>query len=463
VSGSERCNHEQPDLPILNHREVGAHNDERSAFVVYDGLVYDVTEFLRYHPGGRSILVPALGTDITDTVDSFHDAYVPRLLQSEKHREQYRIRLVARLAHDPSDDLNRAGLFTYQARREYLRPDTMGEELRREVYAYLREARLPIKKPLWECIALLTLFYGMYGLGVYMAFFRGSPLWCLLLGPIATFMSVNVAHTVMHGGFSDSKTLNFLGRTLWDVGGYSSRCWDVEHQSHHQAPHTSIDAQTAGWSIMRFFEHQPYSRVHRYQMFYMWFVFVLYSPNSWVVHTYNTLFKYECVPLKEKVVHVLAKAIGFVLPVMASFWLFGAGTASRNLLLFAVSMSYFTLFTLFIQHEDSYLPENESESWSVRQVTTSATWHTRNFVFEWLFGYFNYHIEHHLFPGLNPSLYPKIQPIVRAICERHRVRYKRISYIELVLSQLSAWRKFASGWARGASGAAPAYVTPSKR
>jgi fatty acid desaturase len=84
-------------------------------------------------------------------------------------------------------------------------------------------------------------------------------------------------------------------------------------------------------------------------------------------------------------------------------------------------MSYFSLFTLFIQHEDAYLPEDEMEPWSVRQVVTSVSWRSGSALFEWLFGYFNYHIEHHLFPGLNPSVYPKIQPLVKSICRRHGV------------------------------------------
>jgi linoleoyl-CoA desaturase len=433
------------ELPIIDYRDVGAHNNEKSAFVVYDGFVYDITEFLRFHPGGKSILVPALGTDITDTLESFHEQYVSRLLRSGEHRRQYGIRLVGKLACAPTGMKNRIGLYEYQSRREYQRPDQMGIELRKEVFAYLRKAGLPLKKPRANCLFLLVFFYVLYGVGLYMAFIQGSALWCLLLGPIATFMAVNVSHTIMHGGFSDSKIINMLGRTFWDAGGYSARGWDVEHQSHHQAPHTTIDAQTAGGSVIRFFEHQEYKWFHRYQMFYIWLVFILYSPNSWVIHSYNTLFKYECVPLTDKVIHVVAKALVFVLPITLSFYLLDAGTAFRNLFLFAVSMSYSTLFLLFIQHEDSYLPEDEAEPWSVRQVATSATWYTSNFVLEWLLGYFNYHTEHHLFPGLDPALYPKIQPIVRSVCERYGVAYKHVSYFELVRSQLRGWRKYSLG------------------
>jgi len=80
----------------------------------------------------------------------------------------------------------------------------------------------------------------------------------------------------------------------------------------------------------------------------------------------------------------------------------------------------------------------------VRQVITSASWRGNSRLFEWLFGYFNYHTEHHLFPGLNPSIYPKIQPIVKSICEKYGVPYKHISYWELVSSQVRAWKKYSA-------------------
>ncbi|HEX8411688.1 MAG TPA: fatty acid desaturase [Thermoanaerobaculia bacterium] len=435
------------ELPVIDYRDVGEHNTERSARVAFDGRVYDITTFLRLHPGGRSILVPALGTDITDTLESLHDSYVSRMFRNEEARRRLGIQLVGELAPRTSGDQNRAGLYDYQSRREYRRPDPMADELRKAVYGYLREAGLPWKKTLPNALGLLVFFYVVYACGMYMAFIRGSAISSLLLGPIITFMAVNVAHTVMHGGFSDSKTINLLGRTIWDVVGYSSRCWDVEHQSHHQAPHSMIDLQTAGATVVRFFEHQEYRPYHRYQMFYIWFVFILYSPNSWFVHSYNTLVRYKCVPLREKIGHVVAKTVGFVVPITLSFVLLDPGTALVNLFLFAVSKSYFSLFTLFIQHEDSYLSENADEPWSLRQIRTSATWYT-NSLLQWLLGYFNHHTEHHLFPGLNPALYPKIRPIVQAICEKNGVRYKHISLYELISSQVNAWRKFATGWTR---------------
>jgi linoleoyl-CoA desaturase len=434
-------------VAVIPYAEVGLHNHPDSAFAVYDGIVYDVTRFLRAHPGGRSILVPALGTDITDTLDSFHGGAVGRIFRSTEARTRYGIEVVGQAAPVEAGQRNWIGLHEYQSRREYSRPDPMAEELRRDVYEFLRRNGLSPRKTAGRSYALLVFFYILYGVAMWLAFIRGSAIASLLLGPIVTFMAVNVAHTVMHGGFADRKAINFFGKAIWDVVGYSSRCWDVEHQIHHQAPHSMIDLQTAGATVVRFFEHQEYRWYHRYQMFYIWFVFVLYSPNSWVIHTYNTLFKYDCVPRSEKITHVIGKTLGFALPIGLSFYLLDFGIAFRSLVLFALSKSYFSLFALFIQHEDSYLPEYAREPWSERQVVTSVTWHT-NVVLQWFLGYFNHHTEHHLFPGLDPALYPKIQPLVMAACAKYGLRYKHVSLFELIASQVSAWRKFAHGWQR---------------
>src|SRR5215217_5391818 len=105
-------------LPTLDYLEVGEHDHEESAWVVYEGKVYDVTGFLQQHPGGNSILVPALGSDITDAVDSSHGAFVGNLLRSPERREKHAIRLVGKLGAVDENGF-RIGLREYQSRREY--------------------------------------------------------------------------------------------------------------------------------------------------------------------------------------------------------------------------------------------------------------------------------------------------------------------------------------------------------
>ena len=65
-----------------------------------------------------------------------------------------------------------------------------------------------------------------------------------------------------------------------------------------------------------------------------------------------------------------------------------------------------------------------SNDWYKHQVLTSSN-HSLGKTFGFYFsGGLNYQIEHHLFPGVNHCHHPYIYKEVRAICEKHGVRYK---------------------------------------
>jgi len=69
----------------LSMRVVKHHASEHDAWVVVDGRVYDVTLFLEAHPGGRNVLLPHLGKDVTDIMQDLkshkHSKFAYKLLQ----------------------------------------------------------------------------------------------------------------------------------------------------------------------------------------------------------------------------------------------------------------------------------------------------------------------------------------------------------------------------------------------
>ena len=52
-------------LQFLDRESVALHNTPQDAWVIIFQKVYDITEFLAYHPGGADILLPKLGQDCT--------------------------------------------------------------------------------------------------------------------------------------------------------------------------------------------------------------------------------------------------------------------------------------------------------------------------------------------------------------------------------------------------------------
>ena len=55
------------NLPVLSARDLQIRSDAGKPWIVIDGRVYDVTEFLDVHPGGRDALLANVGTDASAT------------------------------------------------------------------------------------------------------------------------------------------------------------------------------------------------------------------------------------------------------------------------------------------------------------------------------------------------------------------------------------------------------------
>ncbi len=52
--------------------EVAKHNSREDAWVVVEDVVYNVTPYLEYHPGGIPILASAAGKDATSLFNKYH-------------------------------------------------------------------------------------------------------------------------------------------------------------------------------------------------------------------------------------------------------------------------------------------------------------------------------------------------------------------------------------------------------
>jgi len=52
--------------------EVNKHTTKQDCWIVIRGMVYDVTDFLKIHPGGSNIMISVAGEDATEYFEELH-------------------------------------------------------------------------------------------------------------------------------------------------------------------------------------------------------------------------------------------------------------------------------------------------------------------------------------------------------------------------------------------------------
>eukprot|EP00831_Metopus_contortus_P066732 TRINITY_DN59531_c0_g1_i1.p1 TRINITY_DN59531_c0_g1~~TRINITY_DN59531_c0_g1_i1.p1 ORF type:complete len:189 (-),score=37.22 TRINITY_DN59531_c0_g1_i1:23-589(-) len=59
-------------LKLYTEEEVALHCTEKDAWVIYCGAIYDISSWMKLHPGGSSLLLPLAGNDITEQIKKHH-------------------------------------------------------------------------------------------------------------------------------------------------------------------------------------------------------------------------------------------------------------------------------------------------------------------------------------------------------------------------------------------------------
>ena len=57
---------------VITQAELSQHKTEEDCWIAVDGLVYDVTKFLKLHPAGKGIILSVGGKDVTEEFFSYH-------------------------------------------------------------------------------------------------------------------------------------------------------------------------------------------------------------------------------------------------------------------------------------------------------------------------------------------------------------------------------------------------------
>ncbi|GGB09758.1 fatty acid desaturase family protein [Puia dinghuensis] len=297
------------------------------------------------------------------------------------------------------------------------------------------------------------LYFGLYGLALAYGRDLAAFYACYAgMGLLLVINFLNLIHDAVHGVLFRSKKANALFVRLFDLMGANSYVWSIRHtRLHHNYPNImGWDSDVEQSSLARIFPHGPYSRIHKYQHFYLPLIYPFYLLNWLLVRDFKDFFnrrkpvwKVTVIPTREYFILFGFKLFFLfytvALPKMALGISWGQALAAFLVMLFTASI--FSLLVLLSPHANTEnefpLPDANNQlpySWFMHQLHNTNDLVHDNWFVRWCMGSFNYHVAHHLFPTVSHVYYPAITRLLREEAQRHQWPYRAYPLITTLVN-----------------------------
>ncbi|KAF9975098.1 sphingolipid delta-4 desaturase [Actinomortierella ambigua] len=407
--------------------ELAKHNTHDDLLIALRGNVYDVTKFLKRHPGGVDALLLGAGRDCTPVFEMYHEfGAVDSVL-----KKYYVGTLVT----------NELPIFP--------EPSPFHLAIKKRVEGHFKQQRKdPKNKPeIWirYFVIFATLFFSYYA--QFFVPFVVERTWlqvifAIILGFCGAQVGLNPLHDASHFSVTHNPTVwKILGATHDFLNGASYLVWMYQHMLGHH-PYTNIagadpDVATGEPDVRRIKPHQKWFWNHVNQQLFVPF---LYGLLAFKVRIQDVLILY--VVRKNDAIrvnpittwHTFAfwggKAFFFWYRIYLPMQYL---PASKVLGLFVVAdliSSYWLALTFQANHVveevEWPLPDENGiiqKDWAAMQVETTQDYAHDSWLWTSITGSLNYQAVHHLFPGISQHHYPEILPIIRQTCKDFEVPY----------------------------------------
>ncbi len=264
---------------------------------------------------------------------------------------------------------------------------------------------------------------------------------CFTMGFALSSIGFNIMHDACHGSYSQRPWLNdLMGLSLNSLGG-NAFIWKMKHNIiHHTYTNVDgIDDDIAKSPLMRHCSSQKWVKAHRFQHFYVVFLYAI-SSIAWVfIMDFNKYFSRKIfhtdlqkMNTKEHVIFWASKLLYVLFYIAIPIYAVGTGPWLVGFLCMHVALGLTLSIVFQLAHvvEDAGFievkensPQKIEEEWAIHQVKTTANFAPRNHFINWFVGGLNFQIEHHLFPKVSHIHYPQISNIVKTTCAEYNIHY----------------------------------------
>jgi len=441
-------------------QELASHNTEKDCWVAVRGKIYDVTEFMHRHPGGKDVLLLNAGRDATQIFESYHPMkIITSTIESGNNGS-----ILIYLEKNYMGDLSSTELPSYPEMSEFYKT------VKKRIENYFKETKQDPKfspSILLRSVLLVVALLAFHAISTYISYINMeshnkflttlSYLFAALVGVCAALLSLVPVHEASHAAITNRPNLWRAFGAIHDfINGASFYTWCHQHfLGHHFYTNTVSDSTsedsfsllpdtwdpdvvTGNPDMRRIKANQKWYRHYEYQHYYAPILYGLLS-IKFRISDFNILFflkkngAIRVNPLGTwnlstfflgKIFYVFYR---LVLPIyftglQETFWLY---------LTAEFVLSYYLAFVFQVNHVVSQVswPVVNTEKnlvemdWAKSQVETTIDYGHGCSWTHFLSGALNYQSVHHLVPYCSQYFYPQIAPIVQQACQEYGVRY----------------------------------------
>eukprot|EP01128_Nolandella_sp_AFSM9_P000957 TRINITY_DN11082_c0_g1_i1.p1 TRINITY_DN11082_c0_g1~~TRINITY_DN11082_c0_g1_i1.p1 ORF type:complete len:478 (+),score=110.36 TRINITY_DN11082_c0_g1_i1:49-1434(+) len=425
---------EDSALPQYTWEEVAKHNTLESAWVGFEGKVYDITGWDKKHPGGAEYIRVSAGRDITHLLKSYHPFTTkPESILSKK--------LIGVLS---TDELN-----------TFKKDSGFYKEICEEVDLYFKKTGLHHKDP----VPGLTRMAGILVVLVLTFLIFNRYFWigesttvrvaaAIVYGVAQALILLHMMHDASHSSIGYNETWWYaIGHFTMDfVCGASLMSWIHQHVLGHHV-YTNImgsdpDLPSLMEGDLRYIvPKQVHQALYKYQWVYMPILYGLLAVKVRIqdfTYTFmdesNGAIRVNPLSTLDWSMMIGAKILHVIKALLLPYFMFNMSLLEIivNYFIVEIATGYFLAYNFQVSHvsTEAAFPHGDEDfkteiahEWAVIQVSTGVDYAHDSAIVTFLCGHLNYQIEHHLLPSVSQYHYPAIAPIVQKVCKKWGVPY----------------------------------------
>ncbi|XP_010261428.1 PREDICTED: acyl-lipid (9-3)-desaturase-like [Nelumbo nucifera] len=403
----------------ISSDELKKHNKAEDLWISIQGKVYDVTDWIKDHPGGETSLLNLAGQDVTDTFVAFHPGtawkYLDRFFVG--YLKDYQVSEVSKDYRRLVSEFSKLGLFEKKGHGIFI------------------------------SLCFMAILFAISVCGVLFS----KNVWVhLASGGLMGFLWIQsgwVGHDAGHYQIMTSPGFNRFAQVLAGncLTGISIGWWKWIHNAHHIAcnsldfdpdlqhiPLFAVSSKFFNSLTSYFYERKmTFDSIARFLVSYQHWTFypvMCFARINLFAQSFLLLVSKRRVPNRgQELVGVLVFWVWF--PLLVSCLPNWAERVMFVVASFSVTGIQHVQFCLNHFSSSVYLGPPRANDWFEKQTKGTLDIACPSWM-DWFHGGLQFQVEHHLFPRLPRCHLRKISPFVRDLCKKHNLPYTSVSFFE---------------------------------